>query len=360
MMKMFFLILFLIGLAFLFDGEVYRIFVSAFGYELSFSVFVFIALFLFILYLCHLALTPLQWLRNYKHNKELVKASRHQTALFQALSVFLAQEKNLQKQLLKQASHTTPSDLLIQQLLAPSEQTARKLLLYPETELVGLKFLYQQAKEKGDFLECSRLLDQARPLYPQVEWIFKETYQLAVLQEDWDEALKALDTLNSHFTLTKTQYKQKKADIYLHQGLFKEAYALAPDNEAIVLAYAREVPKKARTILKKAYDFSPSWAVYQAFRHTLTSEIPSKRLKLVKDLTKKAPLDKISLLANADTAITCQLWGVAKDILESYLNQYALTPNIALMMAEVERLGWNHQEDAKEWERKALSFLDPQ
>ncbi len=359
MIKIFLLILLLIGAAFFVDGEAYRLFVRAFDVSFDFSIFTLAAVFVFILYLTHLALKPFEWFKNYRHTKALVQASRHQNLLFEALTCFLSQDKAEQKQVLKKATHDTPSDLIIQALLAPNEQISRKLLLNSETELVGLKNLYQQAKDKGDFLEGARLLDHAKATYPNVEWPFKETYQLAVLQENWDEALTALNILKDRFTLTKEQYRQKKADILFHQGQFKEAYALAPDNESITLAYAKEVPKKARSILKKAYELAPSWEIYQAFRHTLTKEPPSKRLKLVKDLTKKAPMDKISLLLNADTAIDCQLWGVAKETLETYLAQYALTPEIALMMAEIERMGWNHQDDAKEWERKAMSFLTP-
>ena len=86
MIKIFLSVLGLIALAFLFDGEAYRIFVRAFDYSLDFSVFTLAAVFVFILYLTHLALKPFEWFKNYRHTKALVQASRHQNLLFDALN----------------------------------------------------------------------------------------------------------------------------------------------------------------------------------------------------------------------------------------------------------------------------------
>ena len=356
MIKIIMIVLLTFILAFFLEDSQYHIFVKALGYEYSFSLFLLFGIGVLFLYILHLAYRPLHWLSSLKHKKLLTQTTQKHDFLLQVLSSFLEQNTYQSMKLLKKATSDSQIDLLTQALLNPNEKIFQKMLLSQETLLIGLKGLYFKAKEKQDWILCNQYIEKIKTNFQTLAWVFQEDFELQCILKNWDIASISLEKLRKNFDLPKEEYKEKKAFILQQQDYFKEAFELQPDNTQIALGYAKQNPKKAKTILEKNFSFNPSWEIYLAYKELITQEKPIKQIKFISELTDKYPTHKITFLAKADIAVSCQLWGMAKGFLEEYLNYYDLTPQIALLMADAERYGWNHQEEAKKWEEKALSL----
>jgi uncharacterized membrane-anchored protein len=114
----------------------------------------------------------------------------------------------------------------------------------------------------------------------------------------------------------------------------------------------------AKTILIASWNKEPSWDVYLAYYELIKTLSPEKQIKAIQKLISKNKEFRISMLALADIAIKTENWRLAKETLESYLQSYPLTKKVSILMAEVARRGWHHEQEAKEWEEKGLETDD--
>lgn len=356
MIKIIMIVLLTFVLAFFLDDSQYHVMVKTLGYEYSFSLFLLFGLGILVLYILHLAHRPLYWLATLKHKKLFRQSKVEHDFLLQVISSFLEENNYKKTKLIKKATTDSRQDLLTQALLKPDEKIYKKMLLFPDTLLIGLKGLYFKAKKEQDWIVCNQYLTKIKTNFQDISWVFHEDFELQCILKNWDIADNSLEKLRKNFDLPKEEYKQKKAFILQQQDYFKEAFELQPENPQIALDYAKQNPKKAKSILEKNFSYTPSWEVYLAYKELISQEKPIKQIKYISELTDKYPTHKITFLAKADISISCQLWGMAKGFLEDYLSHYDLTPQIALLMADTERYGWNHQEEAKKWEEKALNL----
>ena len=199
-------------------------------------------------------------------------------------------------------------------------------------------------------------MEKADSAYPDVIWIKQAQLNLQLLQNDWQNALQSLEKLNKAKSIAKEKYIKIKACILYGLKRYKEAFELTPDNPPMAWAYADTVPNKSDDILKKSWSLTPTWETFERYYGLIKNETEAKQMKSVEWFVSSNEAAKLSLLAVADVAMKNHLWGVAKETLQNAINSYELTRKMALMMAELERAGWHHEEAAKEWENKATQL----
>ncbi len=345
------------GVSFMAFQNIWPIHVTAFGYQISFSGVLLIAAFALLLYLLHLLKKPFHWAHQYQHWCSARQQDKRACFTTLLLKTLVDGDEENRRLLLKQRStfFEPKSDayLLVTALLEPSRHTFEQLLHRPSTELAGVRGLLDEAQKIGDWEEANRLLVRAARTHADTDWVLKALWTNEVMQNDWNDSLKTLDSLLKKRLISHQEYTSWKACVLLKLGRAKEAFKLAPENPATGLAYAQATPEKAKDILIKSWRLTPCWETYEAYKTLISTQPQTKQVKLVEKLISKNPTHHLSLLALADTARMASLWGMAKEHLEIYMKTYPLSKQAALMMAEVERSGWHHEPSAKVWEQKA-------
>jgi len=355
-----FLMAVLFGIGAAFSEGSFGIRISFQNYQLYLSVFTFAGLIVALMWLWALILLPFKWIRRFSGWRQKSKEQQKQAYLAQVLEALVNHNKEQYPLLVKQAqAHFTAQDIsywLVLALLQPSEEVYQKLLSFPTTVLGGIYGFLKQAEGMGNTVEMRHLLDALPQKEKQVLWVKQAYLQLAYMEADWENALAYLEALEK--TMPKTEYTCQRACCLLMTDEVDKAYKTDANQAPIVLAYAQEHPEKALKVLKKAWVKTPCQEIYVAYKKALSGKTEAKKMKAVVALAKENKGNRFSLLALADMNLETGNASKAKEILESYLESFPLTQQVALMMAECERTGWHHEEAALKWERKALNLQE--
>ncbi|MGN1063619.1 MAG: hypothetical protein ACI4QM_04790 [Alphaproteobacteria bacterium] len=357
MLKILLIIVAFILIGFLIINDTYDFSVRALGYEYSFSVGLLIAGIIVLFYILHLLKKPFEWVKNYQVRRFQKNILRKENFLTLVLTTVLDQNTASIKTITDKAKSLFPKNsteqLLFDALFHPNEHIFEQMKNNKATELAGIRGLFLSAKKNGDIDTQTRLLETALATYPAVTWLHQEQLALQLLQNDWVGAFISVEKLYKQRALSAERYSTVKACILYGLKQYKEAFKLAPDNPAFALAYAAACPKKARDILKKAWEVQPAWEMYENYYALIQQESSADQMKSIQKFVAKNQEAKLSLLAVADVAMKNHLWGVAKETLEQAINAFPLTRRMALMMAELERAGWHHEAASAEWEERA-------
>ena len=363
MLKAFLIVAGIVLIGFLIMDETYNFSFEAFDYEFTSSIALLIVGAVVLLYLLHLLKKPFGWIKNYRTYRFQKNLLKKENFLTLVLTTVLDKNNVAQKMIMNKEKSLfakgSTEQLLFEALFNPSESIFEKLKNNKGTELAGIRGLFLAAKTKGEIDTQTQLLEQAALAYPNVLWINQEQLNLQLLQNDWPNALNTLEKLNKAKAIQKEQYITTKACILYGLKRYKEAFELTPNNPPMAWAYAEQTPDKASDILKKSWSLTPTWETFERYYAIIKNETEAKQMKAIEWFTSSNSACKLSLLANADVAMKNHLWGVAKETLQNAINSYALTRKMAIMMAELERKGWHHEEAAKEWDEKVANLEEP-
>ncbi len=363
MLKIFLIVAGIILVGFLIMDDSYNFSIQTMGYEYSFSIALLIIGLIAFFYALHFIKAPISWIKNYRNRQFQKNILKKENFLTLVLTTVLDKNNVSEQTILskekKLFANGSTEQLLFEALFHPSESIFERLKNNKATELAGLRGLYLLAKEKGDIDTQTQILDKIAVSYPTVLWARKEALSLQLLQSDWNAALVTLELLNKQKGITQSFYTQTKACILYGLKHYKEAFMLCPNNPAFAWAYASAVPQKAEEILKKSWALTPAWETYTRYYELIKDAPSAKQMKYIEKFVASQPDTKLSLLAIADTATKNHLWGIAKETLQKAMNSFTLTRQMALMMANLERNGWHHEEAAKVWEEKAVHSEQP-
>ena len=330
------------------------------NYQIYLSVFTVAGFIIGIMWLWALILLPFKLMGRFSKWRQKSKQNQKQAYLVRVLEALVNQTKEQYPLLVKQVHvHFTPQDVqywLVLALLQPADEVYQKLLTFPTTILGGILGFLKVAEGMGNTTEMRNLLDALPEKEKNVLWVKQAYLQLAYMEADWQNALVYLDGLKK--TMSKAEYKRNRACCLMMMGEVDKAYKLDPTQAPIVLAKARECPEKALKILKKAWEKAPCQEIYVAYKQALSGKTNSEKMKSVVALMKSNKGNRFSILALVDMNLEIGNAPKAKEILESYLENFPLTQQVALMMAKCEREGWHHEELAQEWEKKALNLQE--
>jgi len=342
------------------SSEPWFITIQMFNYEVRFS-FALALFFLFILWLAWTILKkPFGWIKRFhlwRKNKLQQSKEAFLTQLLNALAntnyetypTILSNAKKLY-------GEQSQNYMLLQSILIPNQKLFDQMTKDPSTFLAGTRGLVSDALSQGDITEAAQLLGTIPEKQQTMPWVQQARWDIALLQNDWQSALKILDSRKKSYD--KEIYFAYRACLLLQLGRVKEAYSLAPTHPAITVAYAKAFPKKAIKALIRTWNVHPSWEIYLTYIEAIASLTSAKKMKAVLQLIKKNPRSRWALLACADMAIQTKQWQRAKENLEVYLQSYPLTKKVALMMAQVEREGYHHTDIAFGWETRATEAED--
>ena len=355
-----FLMAVLFGVGAAFSNANFFMTISFQEYQVYLSVFTFAGLVVFAMWLWAFILLPFKWIGRFISGRRKVKEAKKMACLVHVLEALVNHNKEQYPLLVKQARACFSPEMvqywLILALLQPTDEVYQKLLSFPTMVLGGIHGFFKMAENVGNTIEMRNLLNTLPEKEKKVLWVKQAYLQLALMETDWENALIYLDELKK--TMPKAEYKRNRACSLMMVGEIDKAYKLDDTQAPIVLAKANKNPEKAVKILKRVWKKTPCQEIYQAYKKALSGKTNEEKMKAVKALAKQNKGNRFSILALADMNLETGNAPKAKEILESYLENFPLTQQVALMMAQAERLGWNHEEMAQDWERKALNLQE--
>ena len=245
-----------------------------------------------------------------------------------------------------------------------------KMLDQPETQLLGVRGLFLEAKRGNDTDAARVLAAQAVERDPKLAWGVNALFDMQARAGDWDGALNTLSIARQNGHVEAETANRRRAVLLTAEARemepFKPDKALALASEALRLAPSlipaaelagRILASKGETraasrLIVKTWKLAPhpDLAVVYAFAKPGLS--PRDRLKRVEYLAGLTPNDIEGSIAVAQAAIEAHAWQEARDALAPYLNGRA-SARICALMARIEA-GDGDKGREREWLARAV------
>jgi HemY protein len=247
----------------------------------------------------------------------------------------------------------------------------------PETKLLGLRGLFNQARHKGDLARARKLAEEALAHRPGLPWASRAMLMFHSSAKNWQGVSTTLEGLRKTQAIDATTANRKQAVVLTAQAAEKEKTAPA---EALALAvkahrldpslvpaaaiaarlHANEAnTRKASKIIEKTWRLNPHVELGRIHAHSKPSASPRERLKRIQTLVARSAASEEGAVAVAEAAIEAQQWDEAKAALEPYLSNRPRARICALMAEIAEAEGDKGR--AREWLTRAVRApRDPQ
>jgi HemY protein len=240
----------------------------------------------------------------------------------------------------------------------------------PETELLGLRGLFAEAKQAGDWAAAGDIANRALAKNPRLPWASTAVLQVQITAKNWAAAAHTIANQAKAGLLPRDEAARKQAALLTAQALAEEEsnreHALSLATEAYNLDVglvpaalvaarihmAQNNPRKAKKILRATYAHSPHPDLVDVMAHVKPGEGAEEQFERVRDLVGDPEKNLEGAFAFARAAVAAKRWEVARDALRTFaLDQPQ--PRICGLMAEIE----NAQGEAgrsREWLARAM------
>jgi HemY protein len=254
---------------------------------------------------------------------------------------------------------------------AAARRAFEAMLDGPETELLGLRGLFLEAKRGDDNDTARALAEQAVKRDPKLAWGVNALFDMQARAGDYDGALNTLAIArdNGHVEanvalrrravlLTAEAREAEAADPDKALRLANEALRLAPslvpaaESAARVLASKGESRQASRMIVR-TWKLSPHPDLALVYAFARAGDSPRERLKRIKYLASLTPGDIEGPIAVVNAAIEALEWDEARASLAPYLDGRP-PARICTLMARIEAGELGDKGREREWLARAL------
>ena len=241
----------------------------------------------------------------------------------------------------------------------------------PDTEALGLRGLFSEARQSSDFAAARRHAERALALNPRLSWASSAVLQLQSAAKDWGAAAATLGQQIKTGLVPVAEGNRKQAAMLTAQALALEesnkpqaldlalkAHKLDPALVPAALVAARVLitqasTRKASKILKETWVLSPHPDIAEVQAHLIPGDGPEARYDRVRELLKENKGGLEGALALARAAARAKQWEEAKRALGPYLEDRPQA-RICALMADIEE-ATGDKGRAREWLSRALS-----
>jgi HemY protein len=255
------------------------------------------------------------------------------------------------------------------------DQTAARrafqgMLERPETQLLGVRGLFLEAKRANDTEAARTLAEQAVQRNPKLPWGVNALFDMQARAGDWEGALNTLAIARQNGHVDTDTANRRRAVLLTAEA--REAEAFDPDraltlaNEALRLApslvpaaelagrifASKGESRAASRQIVRTWKLSPHPDLAVAYAFAQPGLSPRDRLKRVKYLGGLTPNDVEGAIAVAQAAIEAQEWQEARDALEPYLENRP-SARVCMLMARIEG-GEGDKGREREWLARAV------
>jgi len=259
---------------------------------------------------------------------------------------------------------------------ATARRTYEEMSEHPDTALIGLRGLLDQADAAGETAEALRLAEKAYRSYPKARGIAERLFHLQLDFGQWAAADRTLTEAlrNKVFpasdarrwraavVLERSRIAERDNDIDSALAFAREAQQLDPDLVPAVARHARLLgmqgkTRRAQRMLEKAWPQQPHPEIAAAYGALFENEEPLQRVKRFQRLLSFRPDHPEGHIALAEAALEAELWGEARSHLGQAADR-ALTPRICRMLADLEEAEHGDIAESRRWLERA-STVEP-
>ncbi|MGB6923541.1 MAG: heme biosynthesis HemY N-terminal domain-containing protein [Methyloceanibacter sp.] len=253
---------------------------------------------------------------------------------------------------------------------ASARRVFEAMLDRPETELLGLRGLFLEAK-RGDDNEAARVIaEQVVRRNPQLAWSVNALFDMQARAGNWEGALDTLALARQHGNVEPAVALRRRAALITAEARELEATApekaLALATEALRLAPslvpAAEIAgrllaskgesRQASRLIARTWKLAPHPDLALVYAFAKPGESPRDRLKRVKHLASLTPGDIEGQIAIAMAAIEARDWREAEAAISPYLHD-SPPARICTLMARIEA-GEGNKGREREWLARAV------
>jgi HemY protein len=269
--------------------------------------------------------------------------------------------------------------LLVAQAAEAAGDTARateaykEMLSAPNTRFVGIRGLLRQKLAEGDTETALKLAEKAIALKPKHVETQDILLKLQTERRDWAGARATLGAKLKAGALPKDVYRRRDAVLALQlaAGVIDEGATIEAREAAIeankqspdlipaaVMAarsyIAKDQPKNATRVLKKAWDAKPHPDLAAAFAEIVPDETPEARVKRFRTLVANHPDHEETRLVMAELLIAAEDFPAARRSLGNLAETHP-TRRVLAIMAAVERGIGAEEQVVRGWMARALT-----
>ena len=241
----------------------------------------------------------------------------------------------------------------------------------PDTEALGLRGLFSEARQSGDVATARRHAERALALNPRLNWASTAVLQLQSSARDWNAAAATLTQQIKTGLVPAADGNRKLAAMLAAQALAVEdndkakalelalkAHKLDPALVPAALVAARVLVNRASTrkasrMLKETWVLSPHPDLADVQANLIPGDTPEARLDRVRDLLKEDKGGLEGAVALARAAIRAKRFDMARDALKPYAGERPQA-RVCALMADVEEAEGDKGR-AREWLARAIT-----
>ncbi len=241
----------------------------------------------------------------------------------------------------------------------------------PETRLLGLRGLYLEAQRMGERDAARHYAEQAADSAPQLIWASNAAIETRTMEQNWDGALKLLDSQLSTKQISREDADRRRAvlltarsidvldtDPALARNVALEAHKLMPDFVPAAVASGRALYRqgeirKGTKILESIWKKNPHPEIAEIYVHARSGDSTHDRLKRARRLQSLRKNHVESAMAVARAANGAGEFTMAREALEAAIK---LEPRESayLLLADIEENETGDQGRVRHWLSKAV------
>ncbi|MGH6873985.1 MAG: heme biosynthesis HemY N-terminal domain-containing protein [Aestuariivirgaceae bacterium] len=234
-----------------------------------------------------------------------------------------------------------------------------------DTKLLGLRGLFNQARQSGDFIKAGKIAAEALKTSPGLSWASNAMLAGQCAERNWAGAAATLEAQRRNRLIDQATANRKLAVVLTAQALEQEkaaplaalqlalrAHKLDPSLVPAAVAAGRihaaqGQARKAARVIERTFRINPHADLVRVYSYQKSGASPRERLKKADDLVQKFGGEEEGAVGAAEAAIAALDWARAKDILDGFIEERPRA-RLCALMAEIAE-GEGDKGLAREW-----------
>lgn len=315
-----------------------------------------------------------EWVRERRHRRGLQALSRGMIAVGAGDRAAAARYAALAKKALPNEPMTA---LLRAQAAQLNGERARARALFEamversDTELLGLRGLYLEAKRENELDAARHYVDRAVQRDPTLSWSTNALFELQCRAGEWADAIRTLASARINGLVDAGLANRRRAVLLTAQALEAEdeepskalALALEAHKLAPELVPAAEVAgrilgqrgetRRATSVIAKTWRRTPHPDLARAYAFARPGDAPKDRLRRIKRLAQLTPGSPEAAAAVAAVALEARDYGEVRAALKRQFEDRP-TARICILMARLEAAELGDKGREREWLARSL------
>jgi HemY protein len=254
---------------------------------------------------------------------------------------------------------------------AAVKKSFEQMVKNPDTEVLGLRGLFADARQSGDLAAATAHAERALSLNPRLAWASAAMLQIQSARKEWSNAARTIASQGKSGLLPRADADKRRAAMIAAQALdledrdrnaalslATEAHGLDPSLVPASLVAARMHAangshRKAIRIIRDTWAKSPHPELAEVLTKVKPGEDGEQRYERVRDLVGETDHHVEGAYALARAAIAARRFEVAKKTLEPHI-QHSPAIRLCALMADIEDALDDHGR-SREWLARALA-----